>query len=158
VAFAGGVRELVIEQLPSELLAAAEGFAVTGRLDADADLTVTAGALGGELSLDVREGALAAPGSPVSIPFERLRAELGVEPDTLRVASASLSGPMVEGTAQGKLGLTGGLEEAPLDMDVDLRVADPSLRGMLAPLGVRLDGEGRARLHLQGSLGSPVLR
>jgi type II secretion system protein N len=157
--FAGGVRELVLEQLPSELLAAAQGFAVTGRLDADADLSLAGGVLGGELSLDVREGALSAPGSPISIPFDRLEAELGVEGgQTLRVASASLSGPMVEGSAVGQLGLAGDLEAAPLDVQLDLRVADPSLRGILAPLGVRLDGEGRARLHLKGSLGSPLAR
>jgi type II secretion system protein N len=157
--FAGGVRELVLEQLPSELLAAAQGFAVTGRLDADADLSLAGGVLGGELSLDLREGALSAPGSPISIPFDRLEAELGVEDgQTLRVASASLTGPMVEGSAVGQLGLVGDLEAAPLDVQLDLRVADPSLRGMLAPLGVRLDGEGRARLHLKGSLGSPLVR
>jgi hypothetical protein len=65
---------------------------------------------------------------------------------------------MVEGSAVGQLGLVGDLEAAPLDVQLDLRVADPSLRGMLAPLGVRLDGEGRARLHLKGSLGSPLVR
>jgi type II secretion system protein N len=158
-AFAGGVHELVLEQLPSELLAAAQGFAVTGRLDADADLSFAGGVLGGELSLDVREGALSAPGSPISIPFDRLEAELGVEGgQTLRVSSASLSGPMVEGSAVGQLGLAGDLDAAPLDVQLDLRVADPSLRGVLAPLGVRLDSEGRGKLHLRGSLGSPVLR
>jgi type II secretion system protein N len=158
-AFDGGVRELVLEQLPSELLAAAQGFAVTGRLDADVDLALAGGVLGGELSLDVREGALSAPGSPISIPFDRLEAELGVEGgQTLRVASASLQGPMVEGSAVGQLGLAGDLEAAPLDVRLDLRIADPSLRGVLAPLGVRLDSEGRARLQLSGSLGSPIVR
>ena len=158
-AFAGGVRELALEQLPSEILAAAQGFALTGLLDADAELSLAGGLLGGELSLDVRDGALAAPGSPISIPFERLEAALRIEPDgALRVESASLSGPMVEGTAQGQLGLAGDLFEAPLDVQLELRVADPSLRGFLAPLGITLDAEGRARLHLQGTLASPVLR
>jgi type II secretion system protein N len=156
--FDGGVHELALEQLPSELLAAAEGFALTGRLDADAELSLAGGALAGELTLDVREGALAAPGSPISIPFERLQAELGLESGSLRIASASLSGPMVEGSAEGQLGLAGSLADAPLDVQLELRVADPSFRGVLAPLGVRLDGEGRTRLHLQGSLGSPLVR
>ena len=43
---------------------------------------------------------------------------------------------MVEGSAKGRLGLAGDLEQAPLDVQLDLRVADPSLRGLLAPLGV----------------------
>jgi type II secretion system protein N len=158
-AFEGGVRELALEQLPSEILAAAQGFAVTGLLEADAELSLTGGVLSGELSLDVRDGALAAPGSPISIPFERLEAALRIEPGgALRVESASLSGPMVEGTAQGQLGLAGDLDQAPLDVQLEFRVADPSLRGFLAPLGVKLDAEGRARMHLQGSLGTPVLR
>jgi type II secretion system protein N len=158
-AFEGGVRELVLEQLPSELLAAAQGFALTGRLDAEADLSLAGGVLGGELRLDVRDGAVAAPGSPISIPFERLQAELGVEEGgALRIDSASLEGPMLEGSAKGRVGLAPDLEQAALDVEIDLQVADPSLRGLLAPLGVRIDGEGRSRLHLQGSLGSPVLR
>jgi type II secretion system protein N len=159
LAFEGSLHELVLEQLPPEVLAAAQGFAVTGRLDADADLAAADGALGGELSLDVREGALSAPGSPISIPFDRLRAELALEPGgAVRLDSASLEGPMVGGSAKGQLGLTADPTESPIDLEVDMTVVDPSLRSTLAPLGVRIGPDGKAKLQLRGTLGSPILR
>jgi type II secretion system protein N len=159
LAFEGSLHELVLEQLPPELLAAAQGFAVTGRLDADAELAAADGALGGALSLDVREGALSAPGSPISIPFERLQAELALGPGgAVRLDSASLEGPMVGGSAKGQLGLTADPTQSPIDLAVDMIVVDPSLRGMLVPLGVRIDNQGRAKIQLQGTLGSPILR
>jgi type II secretion system protein N len=154
--FAGGVSGLAIEQLPPEILAAAEGFALTGRLDADADLSYEGGALTGELELDLHDGAVSAPGSPLSIPFERFQAALDVDrAGAIRVESARLDGPMVAGSATGRIGLAA---DPTLDLQLDLQVPDPNLRGMIAPLGVRLDAEGRASVRLLGTLGQPVLR
>jgi type II secretion system protein N len=158
-AVSGRVRDFALESLPSEVLDAAQGFALTGRLDAQADLSTADGALDGELELDVRDGAASAPGSPISIPFERLTAALALGQDgAVRVQSAALEGPMLAGSAEGQLGPAPDPRQAPLDLKVDLRVADPSLRGMLAPLGVRLDPEGKASLKLRGTLGAPLLR
>jgi type II secretion system protein N len=159
LALSGTVRGLALEALPPEVLAAAQGFALTGRLDADADLSSGDGALGGAVELDVRDGAASAPGSPISVPFERLTAALALDASgALRVESAVLEGPMVAGSAQGQLGPAPDPSQAPLDLRIDLRVADPSLRSMLAPLGVQLDREGKATLQLEGTLGAPVLR
>jgi type II secretion system protein N len=160
LAIAGRVRDLALEALPPDLLAYAEGFALTGRLDADADLaTGDGGALGGELELEVRDGSASAPGAPIAVPFERLTAALSLEDGgLLRVRSAALEGPMVEGSAEGQLGPAPDWTQAPMDLRLDLRVADPSLRGVLAPLGIRLDGEGKGRLRLHGTLSAPELR
>lgn len=156
LAFSGSVHDLVLEKLPPELLAAAEGFALTGRLDADADLALTAGTLEGELALDLHEGAFSAPGSPISVPFERFQAELDLDPTgAVLVESASLEGPMIAGSGKGRIGVAA---DPPLDLQLEIQVADPSLRGMIAPLGVRLDGEGRTSLRVQGSVSRPVLR
>jgi type II secretion system protein N len=158
LAFAGGVRGLAIEQLPPELLSAGQGFALTGSLDADVELAEGDAGLGGTLDLDVREGAFSAPGSPVSIPFTALRAELGIDPTALRVASATLEGPMIGGSAAGRVGLVPDPAQGALDLQVELQAADPSVRQLLSPLGVRLDGQGRGRLHLQGTVARPLLR
>jgi hypothetical protein len=73
----------------------------------------------------------------------------------IRVESARLDGPMVAGSATGRIGLAA---DPTLDLQLDLQVPDPNLRGMIAPLGVRLDAEGRASVRLLGTLGQPVLR
>jgi hypothetical protein len=65
---------------------------------------------------------------------------------------------MVEGSAEGQLGPAPDWTQAPLDLRLDLQVADPSLRGILAPLGIRLDPAGKARLRLHGTVAAPELR
>jgi len=156
LAFAGDVRELVLEKLPPDLLAAAQGFALTGRLDADADLAFENGALAGDLEVDIQDGAFAPPGSPLSIPFDRFQAELALDPQgSLQVHSADLAGPMVEGSMQGRVQMAA---DPSFDLQVELRVADPNLRDSVAPLGVTLDAEGRASMRLQGTASNPILR
>jgi hypothetical protein len=62
---------------------------------------------------------------------------------------------MVEGSAIGHIGAP---SSPTLDLQVDLHVADPSLRSAIAPLGVRLDSSGKAKLHVQGTLTDPIVR
>jgi type II secretion system protein N len=155
-AFAGRIEGVALERLPSRVLAAAEGFALTGRLDADVDLAFENGALGGSLEVDVRDGAFAPPGSPLSVPFERFQAALDVDPKgTLEIQSASLEGPMLEGSVAGRIGVSA---DPTLDLQLQIRVADPNLRSTVAPLGVSLDGDGRASMRLQGTASNPILR
>jgi type II secretion system protein N len=159
LALSARVRGLALEALPPELLARAEGFALTGRLDAEADLSGGNGGALGDLVLEVQDGAASAPGAPLAVPFERLRAELTLEEGGgVRLRSAALEGPMVLGSAEGRLGPGPSWTQAPLDLRLDLQVADPSLRSVLAPLGIRLDGQGRTKLQLRGTLAAPELR
>jgi type II secretion system protein N len=155
LAFKGKVEELALEQLPPAVLDAGQGVALTGLLDADLDLSFPGGIPAGELEIDLANGAFSAPGLPVSLPFERFQAALGLGEGALQVTSASLSGPMIEGTAKGKIALTA---DPTLDLAVELHVADPGVRGMIAPLGIRLDGEGRAKVQLRGTASNPLLR
>ena len=155
LAFRGSVKELVLEQLPSALLESAQGVALTGVLDADLDLALPAGAPEGEIEIDLANGAFSAPGLPVSIPFERLEAELVLGEGALKIGAASLEGPMVAGTAQGKVALT---SDPTLDVQIDLRIPDPNLRQMVGPAGIRLDAQGNAKLNLRGTLSNPILR
>jgi type II secretion system protein N len=155
LAFQGSVDELALEKLPPEVLDAGQGVALTGLLDADLDLSLAAGAPAGTAELDLANGAFSAPGLPISIPFDRFRAGLGLGEGALEVSSAALEGPMVGGTAKGKVALTA---DPTLDLTIDLQVVDPSLRSMMAPLGVRLDAEGRGKLTLRGTASQPSLR
>ena len=155
VAFQGAVKELALEKLPPAVLEAAQGIALTGILDADLDLSLQAGAPAGGIEIDLANGAFSAPGLPVSIPFERLQAVLDLGEGALRIGSAALEGPMVAGTAQGKIALT---SDPGLDLQVELRVPDPNMRQMVAPLGIRLDGEGRAKLQIKGTFSNPIVR
>jgi hypothetical protein len=133
--------------------------ALTGRLDADVSLEQRDGRVAGELELEVADGSFSAPGSPVAVPFEELEAELDFE-DTgaIAVRALRLEGPMVSGEASGEIGAAPSLEDAPLSISGELRVTDPSLRGMLGPLGVTPDPEGRAKLRVGGTLFEPILR
>ena len=146
----GACTTLALEQLPPELLAAAQGFALTGRLDADVDLSLAAGALGGRARARLRDGAFSAPGSPISIPFERLQAELDLGPGgAVRIESRIRSrGRWSRAPAQGRIGLAAWTR--PSTSRSSSRWPTPIVRGMLAPLGVRLDGEGRASLRVHG--------
>jgi type II secretion system protein N len=155
LAFRGRVDELALEKLPPAVLDAAQGIALTGLLDADVDLALPAGQPEGDLSLDLADGAFSAPGLPVSIPFERFRATLGLREGALEVESASLEGPMIAGSATGKVVLTA---DPGLDLSVEAQVTDPGVRQMVAPMGVRLDAEGKAKLAVRGTLSRPIVR
>jgi type II secretion system protein N len=155
LAFRGAVKELALERLPAALLESAQGVALTGILDADLDLSLPSGSPEGEIELDLANGAFSAPGLPVSIPFERLQAELALGEGALEIGSAQLEGPMVAGTAQGKVALTA---DPSLDVQIDLTIPDPNLRQMVGPSGIRLDAQGHAKLLLRGTFSNPILR
>lgn len=155
-AFDGRVEDLALERLPERILAAAQGFALTGLLDADVDLALQNGMLAGELELAVEDGAFAPPGSPISIPFERFDAAVAIDPaNGVRIDTASLAGPMVAGSAKGSVGLSA---DPTLDLTVDVHIADPNLRGSAAPLGLRLDADGRASIRVLGTASNPIVR
>lgn len=156
LAFDGRVEDLALERLPERILSAAQGFALTGLLDADVDLALEGGMLSGELALEVENGAFAPPGSPISIPFERFDAAVAIDPAKgIRIDSAALEGPMVEGAAKGSIGLSA---DPALDLQVDIHVADPNLRGSAAPMGLQLDADGRASVRVLGTASNPLVR
>jgi len=159
LAFDGELDDVALAELPPEILVLAEGVALTGRLDADVVLEQRDGRLAGELELEVADGSFSAPGSPVAVPFEALEADLDfADTGAIAVRTLRLEGPMVSGEASGEIGAAPSLEGAPLSLTGELRVTDPSLRGMLEPLGITPDPEGRAKLRVGGTLVEPILR
>jgi type II secretion system protein N len=158
-AFDGELEGVALEQLPPELLALAEGIALTGRLDAEVGLEQRAGRLVGELELALADGSFSAPGAPVAVPFESLDAEIRLaESGAVEVGSARLDGPMLSGEARGQIGAAASVDLAPLAFEADLEVVDPTLRSWLAPLGVAVDPSGRAKLRIGGTLAEPTVR
>ena len=158
-AFDGELEQVALEKLPPELLALAEGVALTGRLDADVALEQRDEGLVGELDLSVADGSFSTPGAPLAVPFERLTADLKLgDTGAIELAAARLEGPMLSGDAKGTIGPAPSADVAPLALDAELEATDPALRGWLAQAGIRLDAQGRAKLRIGGTLSEPTLR
>jgi hypothetical protein len=64
----------------------------------------------------------------------------------------------VTATAAGRASAT---QEAvstwPIELDVEIERIDPNLRSYLAPLGIRTDRQGHAKLRVTGTLAAPFL-
>ncbi len=132
-----------------------------GTLDAVADLVFAEAGPDGSLAFELSDGSLAVPGNPIAIPFDRLDGDLAFGGDAyLTVESMTLSGPMVSGTATGRIGDPGrrGFTQAPLTLQVELEVEGAAVRGALQDAGVRLDRDGRTRFDVSGSMANPRVR
>jgi type II secretion system protein N len=156
-AFVGEIEGLDLGRLPfGSRLGEAP---LTGLLDAEIDVTSQAGAWAGEVRFQARDGSLATAELPMAVPFETLTGALVLgQTGDLEVRDVALAGPMVALRASGSVGAAANPGRAPLALEVDLEVADPNLRPMVASVGIPLDGQGRARLNVGGTLASPALR
>ncbi len=155
--FSGSLREIDLSGLPPQLLGGAPPL--QGRADADLDLRLEAGGPRGTIEVEAREGALAMEELPMAIPYERLVAEARFgEGGAVDLEGVALDGPMVAATGGGSIGPAPRLALAPLDLDLELEVVDANLRPMVRNWGVRLDGNGRARLRITGSPSRPIVR
>jgi type II secretion system protein N len=154
---AGEWTEVDTTALPWVLLGALAPL--SGRVSGEVDLAHTDGAWQGTAELAGREGSVDLPGLPVAIPFEAIEARLEVSPALLRLASGRIEGPLVTanvgGTATPENG--GSFSAWPLDLEVDIESVDPALRGYLAPLGIPVEGGGRAKVRVTGTLAAPYL-
>lgn len=129
-----------------------------GPLSGSADLLATDGVWSGAIDLASEAGSVDFGGLPVAIPYQRLEGRILVDPARIELRGARLEGPMVtaafEGTATPRPGPS---SSWPLALDVRIEHVDPALRQHLVPLGIRLDREGRATLHVSGTLAAPIL-
>jgi type II secretion system protein N len=155
-AFVGEIEGLDLGRLPFGSLGEAP---LTGLLDAQIDVASQAGAWAGEVHFQARDGSLATADLPMAVPFETLTGALvlGAAGD-VQVRDVALAGPMVALRASGNVGPVANPARAPLALEVDLEVADPNLRPVVSSVGIPLDGEGRARLNVGGTLAAPLLR
>jgi type II secretion system protein N len=153
---AGEWREVDTAALPWMLLGSLAPL--HGRVSGEVDLAQSDGAWQGSAELTGTEGSVDLPGLPVAIPFVALAARLEVTPAVVRLSSARIEGPLVTANVAGTATAEGGAFSAwPLDLAVEIESVDPALRGYLGPLGIPVEGNGRAKVRVTGTLAAPYL-
>jgi hypothetical protein len=157
LAFAGRAGDIQLSLLPLDHLA--DPLPILGRLDAEIDLRDGPNGPTGEIRFESWEGSIALAQLPFGIPYEEARGELErSESGSVTVREFELSGPMLSAAAEGGVGASRRLEEGVLDLEVHLVVADPALRKIIQPYGIRFEPDGGARLRVSGTLARPVLQ
>jgi type II secretion system protein N len=131
---------------------------LSGRVSGEVDLALSDGVWQGSAALTGKEGSVDLPGLPVAIPFVALDAQLQVTPALVTLSSARIEGPLVTANVAGTASAeSGGFSAWPLDLAVEIESVDPALRGYLGPLGIPVEGDGRAKLRVTGTLAAPYL-
>jgi type II secretion system protein N len=155
--FEGRAREVDLSLLPVDHLA--DPLPVLGRLDAEIDLRPGPNGPIGEIRFESRDGSVALPQFPFAFPFEEAHGELErSESGAFAVREFAVSGPMFELVVEGSVAASRRVEEAGLDLEVDLVVVDANLREMVQPFGIQLDPKGAGQFRLEGTVSRPVIR
>ena len=154
----GSFREITLSEIPADWLP--EGLELEGIIDADADLTVIDMArLEGDFSLQAREGKVNFEQMPLPLRYDTLEADFEFGGDQFAVVKRfELKGPMVSGSASGKIGNAEQLGDEPLDLEVDVQVENPLILGLLQGANVGLDRTGKANLNVGGTLRKPEVQ
>jgi type II secretion system protein N len=153
---AGRLDEVDVGALPWALLGSSAPL--QGRMSGTVDLTRTDGAWQGSAQLSGAPGSVDLGGLPVAIPYEELVARVDVAPDRVSLPEARLVGPLVTASFTGSASAAGAsFASWPIDLQVQIERIDPALGGYLGPLGIPLDRQGQARVHVTGSLAAPFL-
>lgn len=153
---AGEWREVDTDALPWVLLGSLAPL--HGRLSGEVELLRSNGAWLGSAELSGSEGSVDLPGLPVAIPYVALEAQLEVAPELVTLSAGRIEGPLVTASIDGTASAGPGAFSAwPLDLAVEIEQVDPALRGYLGPLGIPVDGNGRAQVRVTGTLAAPYL-
>lgn len=155
--FDGRLEEVDLARLPLE--AALPGLSLDGTAHATVDLRRMPAGPRGSFDLTASGGSVALPGFPVALPFETLTAKAELTDEALaRDLDVDLQGPMLTAKIRGTVGQAPLVAGAPLDLQLTMKVVDPSLRPMLAGTGLRFAPDGTAEMRLTGTIGRPLLR
>ncbi len=155
--FDGEIHEVDLAKLPLENALA--GLSFDGVANADVDLRQTAAGPRGSIDLDAKGGSVALPGMPVALPFETLKAQAQLTDTHLAEnVNVDLQGPMLTAQITGNVGQSPMPMNAPLELQLKMKVVDASLRPMLMGSGLRFAQDGTADMRLTGTAGRPLLR
>lgn len=155
--FSGTLSDVELASLPTA--ASLPGLSLDGTARAEVDLRATPAGPRGAIDVAAQSGSLALPGLPVALPFETFTATAKLTDAALASdLDVSLVGPLLSARVRGNVGQSPLPANAPLDLRVEVKVVDPSLRPMLAATGLRFAQDGTAEMRLSGSVGRPVLR
>jgi len=154
---AGELEEIDVGALPWTLTGSPAPL--QGRLSGVVDLTRRNGAWQGSAAVSGdTPGSVELAGLPVAIPYELLVAELDIAPERVALPRARLEGPLVTATAAGSASATeDAVSSWPIELAVEIERIDPNLRSYLGPLGIRMDGQGHAKVRVTGTLSAPFL-
>lgn len=125
-----------------------------GAMDADVDLVAAAAGPRGRLAFEGADGAVALPGLPFALPYDRVEGRLTLADDGIALEGLDLEGPMLSAQAGGRIG-PGDPGRAPVDLELTVRRADASVRDLLDRFGIPLGPDGAGRMRIQGSLARP---
>lgn len=155
--FDGSFEQLDLARLPWD--AALGGLSLDGIAQARVNLRSTAAGPRGSVDIEAKAGSVALPGVAVALPFETLRAKTEVtEAHLAENLDVDLQGPMLTAAITGNVGPSPTVMNAPLELQLKMKVVDPALRPMLAGSGLRLGQDGTTEMRLTGTAGRPLLR
>jgi hypothetical protein len=144
-----------LAQLP--LPALLPGVSLRGQAEIHVDFVPGEEGVESTSRFDARDGALGLATLP-PVPFTSLAGELryGGE-NLLELASTTLEGPLLSALASGRLGHCASPSTSPLLLDLEL-TAQPGMQAPLQAAGIALGPEGRRKLQITGTPGSPQIR
>ena len=155
--FVGRVSQVDLGRLPLRL--DASGVGVSGRLDADADVTLDPnGTLRGRVaflssSLVVESNLL-----PMAIPFSRAEGVIVIlESGATQIESLAVEGELLEGKLSGEIGLVHHSQAPPIDLSAELRIVDPMLRQLAPGAGIPVSPNGQIAVRILGTLDAPEI-
>jgi type II secretion system protein N len=154
--FSGTLRAVDLEQLPQERIGAP--LRVTGRADADLDITLREGGPEGDVEFEARDGLLTHPNLPLPMPFQKLTGELELGgANWAELRKLELSSPLASGHATGSVGRAPAFATAPLKLEIELTVSG-AVQGSLRAQGVAIGNDGQIRVNVSGTPARPVVR
>jgi hypothetical protein len=147
-----------VELASLPLAAALPGSSLEGRAEIGLDLVLAGEGSQGRSRFDARDGSLGLPGLPMPLPFTRFEGELRYGGESLvEIEDASLTGPLISLLLKGRLGRGATALSSPLQLDLEY-TAQPELQAPLAAAGIALSPDGKGKLQITGTPGSPEIR
>lgn len=157
-AFDGELEGVDLARLP--VAALWPDLTLSGSLDADIELAQTEGAPApeGKVVFEARDGDIGASGLPMGLPYETLTGELELGGESLvRIVTLKAVGPLLNADATGEIGMDEYFVRAPLDVEIQIQ-AEPSMAPAMRSMGLPVDANGAATVHIAGSPSAPEMR
>lgn len=155
--FVGRVDQVELARLPLRL--EASGVRVSGRLDADVDVTFDPnGTLRGRVAFSSPSFVVESNQLPMAIPFSRADGVIVIlENGATRIESVTFEGELLEGRLSGEIGLVHHSQAPPIDLRVEFRIVDPLLRRLAPAAGIPISPNGEIALRVRGTFDAPEI-
>ncbi|MFK7897595.1 MAG: type II secretion system protein GspN [Myxococcota bacterium] len=156
-AYVGSVSGVELSKLPLRL--EATGLDLSGELAADANVALDpGGTLSGRVEFNSPSLVIQGGQLPIGIPFTRAEGVLEIlESGATRIETVEFEGPIASGQLSGEIELVHHSQSPPVDLKVDLTVADAMLRQLAPTAGIPLGPDGKASFQIRGTLDAPEI-